>query len=147
MKVVLLQDVAKLGRRFDVVEAPNGYAMNKLVPQRMAEPATPQTLKRIAALKEKQKTNASQSEAGFEEALALLKDQAIKVEVKANEQGHLFSAVSEADVVSALDAAGVTIDSSFIKFSEPIKSIGEHKIKLGYGEREEEVTILIAAKS
>ena len=48
MKVILLQDVAKIGKRSDLVEVPDGYAMNQLIPKRMAETATAQNKKRIA---------------------------------------------------------------------------------------------------
>ncbi len=49
MQVILLQDVAKIGRRFDVVNVADGYGLNKLIPQGMAKPATPENIKKIKA--------------------------------------------------------------------------------------------------
>ena len=53
MKVILLQDVAKIGKRFETVDVPDGYALNMLIPKRMAEPATPENLKRVDARRTK----------------------------------------------------------------------------------------------
>ena len=47
MKVILLKDVAKIGRRFEIKEVPDGYALNKLIPKNMAQFATPENIKRI----------------------------------------------------------------------------------------------------
>ena len=60
MKVILLRDVAKIGRRFEIVEVPDGYALNKLIPKKDAEAATPANVKRIQ--QNKDRTNANKAE-------------------------------------------------------------------------------------
>jgi ribosomal protein L9 len=57
MKVILLRDVAKIGKRFAIVDVPDGYALNKLIPSKDAEPATTNNIKRINQLKERSQTN------------------------------------------------------------------------------------------
>lgn len=145
MKVILLQDVAKLGRRFDVVEAPNGYAMNKLVPQRLAEPATPQNLKKIEARKEKQEAERTQVDTDFKAALEILTNSVLTVSASANEQGHLFKAVHEADIVAAAATVDAKITEAQIHIGKPIKTTGEHIIELHAGAERKEVTINVSA--
>lgn len=146
MKVILLQDVAKLGRRNDVVEAPNGYAMNKLIPQHQAEPATPQNLKKIEAQKEKQASERAQVDMVFKEAIEILEEKMAVVKADSNEKEHLFKAVSEADIVEAFKAEGATIVAGQILIKEPIKTLGEHSIELQSGDEKAEVTIKVESK-
>ena len=66
MKVILLQDVAKIGRRFDIVEVPSGYGMNKLIPQGMAKPATPENVKAINAQSAKTEADRAAGDAALQ---------------------------------------------------------------------------------
>jgi len=130
MKVILLQDVAKIGKRFSIVEIPDGYALNQLIPKKMAEPATPINLKKI---KQKHALTAASKEAGrnrFEAAKAQLTATPITVTMEANEQGHLFKAVREADIAEAAIANGISVDKTMFKISIPIKELGEHTVEL-----------------
>lgn len=146
MKVILLQDVAKIGKRFEVTEVPDGYATNQLIPKRMAEPATPANLKRIERRQAENDANKEASEAVFTVAKKALAEKTVTVTVDANEQGHLFKAVSEADVAEAAKAAGVDVEASQIKISIPIKSVGEHSLKLVNGVSSAEFTIEVVKK-
>lgn len=130
MKVILLQDVAKIGKRFSVVEIPDGYALNQLIPKKMAQPATPVNLKKIL---QRQALTAASKEAGksrFETAKAQLIATPITISVEANEQGHLFKAIHEADIAEAAIAAGVAVDKAMFKIQTSIKELGEHTVEL-----------------
>jgi peptidylprolyl isomerase len=65
MKVILLQDVAKIGKRFEVANVPDGYALNQLIPKRMAEPATPANMKKIERRQAERTASAEASTARF----------------------------------------------------------------------------------
>ena len=69
MKVILLQDVAKIGRRFEIVEVPNGLAQNKLIPQKLATEATDGNVKRVMARNEKLQAQSAADEEGFANAI------------------------------------------------------------------------------
>lgn len=133
MKVILLQDVAKIGRRSQIVEVPNGYAMNQLIPKRMAQPATAANQKRIERMQAGVTATNEAVEAKFSKAIEELKGKVIKVEVEANEIGHTFKAISEAEIIESAKSSGVDLDVSMISIKSPIKSVGEHEIELVNG--------------
>ena len=86
MKVILLRDVAKLGKRFSITEVPDGFALNKLIPQGYAEAATAENLKRVNERSEKKESARSNELSDFKITLESLKDIKIKIAVEANAQ-------------------------------------------------------------
>lgn len=146
MKVILLQDVAKIGKRFSVVNVPDGYAANQLIPKKLAVPATPENLKRTLR---HHATAAATKEAGFarfDAAVAALTDKVIVVSAEASEQEHLFQAIHESDIVTAAVAAGVDIDVHMVKISSPIKSLGKHELLLTGGKKDQVITVEVIKK-
>lgn len=141
MKVILLQDVAKIGKRSDLVEVPDGYAMNQLIPKRMAEPATAQNKKRIEKLQAEAANNKEADKARFEAAKTAMTDKKVQISVEANDQGHLFKAVSENDIAEAAQALDIDVEASMLVVGSPIKEIGEHTVELVRGTNKAEVTI------
>jgi large subunit ribosomal protein L9 len=146
MKVILLQDVAKIGRRTEVVEVPDGYALNQLIPKKMAEPATKSNLKKIEKLHTTKTQAQTANQETFTNAVAILRENSPEIEVEANDQGHTFKAVSAADVAESANKNGANIDSSMVVFSEPIKSIGEHEIELKVDDSVAKFTIKVVSK-
>jgi large subunit ribosomal protein L9 len=141
MKVILMRDVAKLGRRFTVAEVPDGYALNKLIPSGMALAATPENLKKVHARNEKQATNKITEVAEFKTAVAALKESPVVISVEANAQEHLFKSVKAGDIASALAALGHAIPVESIKLAEPIKALGEYIIPVVLNEAHAEIVI------
>lgn len=141
MKVILLQDVAKIGKRSELVEVPDGYALNQLIPKHMAEPATAANKKRIDRLQKDAEAKKEQDRNRFNAALTALTEQKIAIPTEANDQGHLFKAVSESDIADAAAAAGVDIDASMIVVGEPIKDVGDHTVALVRGDQTADFTI------
>lgn len=146
MKVILLQDVAKIGRRFDVVDVPDGYALNKLMPKKMAEAATPENIKRVTARRAKLETDRIAEDAAFDEAVESLKDKTITLEVSANEIGHLFKAVTAAEIIAALADEHVSVTETQIVIATPIKEVGTHTVMLVSGQKRGECTLEVVAK-
>jgi len=130
MKVILLRDVAKLGRRFELTVVPDGYALNKLIPQGLAEAATPENVKRVLARKDKQEIEATSQAEAFTAVCEALKDVTVTLTVEANEKQHLFKAVKEVDVAKALADAGYRVSADLIKISEPIKALGVYDVAI-----------------
>jgi len=130
MKVILLRDVAKIGRRHEVVEIPDGYAQNKLIPQRDAEPATPANLKKIKRIIDKSETHKSGQLSDVKNIAEKLQETTLEIKATTNEKGHLFKSVSVSDVVEAAKAIQIEVPSEFVIIDSPIKSLGEHKITL-----------------
>ncbi|MFM2424012.1 MAG: ribosomal protein [Candidatus Parcubacteria bacterium] len=133
MKVILLRDVAKLGKRGSVIEVPDGYALNKLVPQKMAQPATPENLKRVVAHAIQTAAHAASDAAGLTEALAALSAAGITIPVDANAQDHLFKAVKAADIATATIRHGHAIRVEAIHLKDPIKALGTYQVSIQSG--------------
>jgi len=141
MKVILLQDVAKIGLRHEVVDVPNGYATNKLIPKKLAEPATPVNLKKVGKVHAAKAGAAADTEAVFNAAMEALSAEPLLIAADMNEQEHLFKAVDSADVVKAAEAKGIAITSQMIGFPEVVKSAGEHTVALQAGAHNASFTI------
>ena len=131
MKVIFLKDVPRVGKRYDIKEVNGGYATNFLFPQKLALPATP---KAIAELEKKQKEIVVERE--MQESLLIknleeIKGKTITIKGKANDKGHLFSAIHKKEIIEAMQAENrVEIGEEFIMLDKPIKEIGEFEIPI-----------------
>lgn len=143
MKVILLQDVAKVGKRFEVVEVPNGHALNLLIPQRKAQPATPENVKRIEARRTKAAADAGASMDTFTQAAEALSTEPLVIKAETNEQGHMFESLKVASIVAAAKERGVEVAESMVVLAKPIKEVGEHTIGLEYGGEQKDITLVI----
>jgi large subunit ribosomal protein L9 len=144
MKVILLKDVPKVGRKFEVKDVSDGYGINFLIPRGLAEKATPQAL---VALKQ-QIDSATSAEKIQQELLHKnfdsLKQSEIKIKRPANEEGHLFAGVKAEDIKTAVETQlGVVLPKDFIELEHPLKTTGEHSIKVKSGEHKANIKIII----
>jgi len=146
MKVILMRDVAKLGLRHSVVEVPDGYAQNKLIPQGLAKPATPANLKLVKARGAHDDAQKAANAAAFKGTVEALADQKVLVKANANEQGHLFKGVKASDISTAVSNLGLTLDENTIIINEPIKTVGEHEVLLQAGDVNAKITVTVEAE-
>lgn len=144
MKVILLRDVARLGKRSSIIEVPDGFALNKLIPQGMAQPATPENVKRVQA-KAKEAALHSERDATNLKAIADgLRQNPLFIPVEANAQDHLFKTIRPSDISAALKGRGILLEETHIITPEPIKSLGTHTIHIVGGAVKESVPITIS---
>lgn len=143
MKVILLRDVPRVGRKYEVKDVPDGYAFNMLLPQKLAERATPETLKRLENQKAKHALEVAETDKAFGEALKKAIDAEATVAAEANEEGHLYRAIHADDIVKAFKEKGIELDERAIMIEAPIKHIGAHTVKLSSGGREGDVTVTV----
>ncbi|NLC11157.1 MAG: 50S ribosomal protein L9 [Firmicutes bacterium] len=130
MKVILLQEVPKLGSAGDVVNVADGYARNYLIPRKMAEAATQSRLKELAQRQEKQERIEQQNLAQAQNAASKMKDLTLKIKAKAGEGGRLFGSITNADIADLLGKEGFTVDKKKIDLEEPIKSVGDFVVNI-----------------
>lgn len=135
MKVILIKDVARLGRRSEVKDVPSGHALNFLIPRKLAIIATPESLKRVTEQVTKHDEQIQENEHAFEEALAKLSTETVVYSTEANEQGHLFKGIGKDDIATHLTALGLTITKNHVTLDHPIKSLGIHEIPLKFGSK------------
>ncbi|MFH1287461.1 MAG: 50S ribosomal protein L9 [bacterium] len=128
MKIILIQDVEKLGNKGKVVEVKEGYARNFLIPKKLALIAVSSNIKLYEAGKarfeklEKQKVEDAKVLAGKIESLSFT------ISRKCGEEDKLFGSVTSADIQAALKEQGVVIDKRDIHLEEPLKSLGVYNI-------------------
>ena len=131
MKVIFLQYVPRVGKKYDIKEVNDGYAVNFLLPRKLAETATP---KAIAELEKRKKSIAIERE--VQESLLLknleeIKGKTITLKAKTDEKGHLFAQIHKKEIVEAMKAQNhADIGEEFIALEKPIKETGEHEIPI-----------------
>lgn len=124
MEVILSQDIPKLGKTGDVVKVKEGYARNFLIPRKLAAIATPGNLKRIEQLEKKRKIEHEQQRTGAEQLAEKLNKLSCTVNVEVNDLEKLYGAVSESDIVKALEIEGFNVDKRQIIIEKPIEELG-----------------------
>jgi large subunit ribosomal protein L9 len=131
LKVILRQDVEKVGLRGEVVDVARGYARNFLLPRRLAEPATPA---RVAELERIEAQRARHEASTFEHAqeiAAALGEGELRFDVKAGPTGVLFGSVTPTDIADEIWRRHRTrVDRRKIGLAEPIKRIGRYEIPI-----------------
>lgn len=131
MKLILLEDVKGVGKKGDIVNKNDGYAINFLIPKKLAVEATNANLNDLEL---KKKSEAKRKKEELEEAQRLgaeLNDKVVKVKVKAGENGKVFGSVTNKEIASALfEQTGLDIDKKKISFDDPIKMVGRRIVKV-----------------
>ena len=125
MEVILLQDLANLGFKNDIVKVKDGYGRNYLLPNKFAIIANESNKKQLAENLKQQAHKAAKLLADAEALAAKLAETVIEVKVKANEDGKIFGTVTTANIADALAAQEIVIDKKVITLVEPIKQVGE----------------------
>jgi large subunit ribosomal protein L9 len=130
MKVVLLEDVPKLGKMGDLIQTKDGYARNYLLPKKLAVPANPQNLKTLEHQKTllKQKQNRIKRDA--EKLAQKIEKISCTISKPAGEEDKLFGSVTSLDIEHSLNEEGLKIDRKKILLEEPIKSLGIYKVPI-----------------
>jgi large subunit ribosomal protein L9 len=130
MKVILKQDVEKLGKAGDIVKVAPGYGRNYLIPKQFALEATPGNI-RIAEIEKLAQARRDHRE---KESAALLARDIVKLTVtirrKAGEGGSLYGSVTSIDIADFLITHKVDIDKRKIQLEEPIKTVGEYQVPI-----------------
>ena len=128
MKVILLDEVKKMGKKGDIIEVSEGYARNFLLPKQLAAVATDANVNQA---KQNKATEAHKAQRRLDEA-RVLASQISKVTVAMNlrvgENGKLFGSVTGKDVAEALiKQTGLDIDRRKVELKEPVKALGTYR--------------------
>lgn len=131
MKVLLLEDVEKLGWLGDVVEVKNGYARNYLLPQGLGTVPTEANIKAIADEKARRTEVRMLERKEKEQVAASLENAEVVLGAKTNELGHLFGSISERDIAENLRQQGFAVKDEMVRMpSGHIKEVGSHEVTL-----------------
>ena len=130
MKVILTEDIPKLGKMGDLIQIKDGYARNYLIPKNLAVPANPQNIKALEHQKTllKQKQNRIKREA--EKLAQKIEKVSCTISKAAGEEDKLFGSVTSLDIEKSLKEEGIKIDRKKILLEEPIKTLGIYKVPI-----------------
>lgn len=147
MKVILLKDVAKLGKKFEVKDVSEGHALNMLIPNGSVKQATPKALKEIEALKVEQAAQLKIQEDLLAKNLHEIDGKKVEIKLPANKQGHLFAGLHAHEIVEFIKkSTHAEILPEFITLEKPIKETGEHKIEINASGKKAVVILSIEGK-
>lgn len=147
MKVILIKDVARLGRKSEVKDVPDGHALNFLIPRKLAVIATPEQLRRVS---EEARQHDAQKDAlheAFKTACATLAEKQISYKVEANEKGNLFKGISIDDIITHLQTTeGIILSKQSVQLAHPIKELGTHEIPISFAGLSGVCTLVVVKK-
>lgn len=132
MKVILTQDVEKLGHATDVVEVADGFARNYLLPRSLAAVATKSSLANIENLKKQEERRQAKLRVGAEEQAAKIKGQTLSfADANVGAGGRLYGSIGTQDLSDAVKAQyGVEVDRRSILLEEPIRAEGNYTVQV-----------------
>jgi len=131
MQVIFLQDVPRVGKKYDIKKVNDGYAVNFLFPKKWAIMATPKAIAEIEMHKKEIVIEREVQEDLLIKNLEEIKGKSITIKAKADEKGHLFSAIHNKMIVEVMDKeCHVQISEKFIDLEKQIKEIGEFEIPI-----------------
>jgi len=130
MKVILLDDVAKLGRRGEVRDVSDGYARNFLIPKKLALSASAGNMKNLEHIKVQANAKADRVKGDAEALRQRIESLSLEERRQASEEGKLFGSVTSQDIVDFLDKHGVKVERRRVHLDEPIKTLGETSVPI-----------------
>lgn len=144
MKIILLKDIPKVGKKYDIKNVADGYALNLLIPRGLAQICTPQAEKNIEAMKSKDLVEKKVQGELLLKNLGVIKSLVLTVKEKANDKGHLFAGITKERLAEEiLKTARLNIDPESIKLEKHIKEVGEHKVSVEVMDKKTEFTVVI----
>ncbi len=132
MKIILQENIDKLGTRGQVVEVAKGYARNYLLPRKIALQATPGNLKQLERIRVRLAKIEAQEHAAATEAASTVTGATLTFERKVGQNDQLFGSVTAADIAEALAAQGIEVDKRKVMLGEPIKALGEYEVSVKF---------------
>jgi large subunit ribosomal protein L9 len=148
MKIILLQDVAKVGKKYDTKSVSDGHALNLLIPKGLAIVANPEAIKRVEKLKATDTVHKK-----IQEDLLLMNLKAIdgitlEMTEKANEKGHLFAGIHKDEIIAAMNSEKhINLLPDFIMLDKPIKEVGEHSVEIKIKDKKAILKLSIKARA
>ena len=129
MKVILKEEVAHLGNSGDIVEVKPGFGRNYLIPQGLADLATPRNVKEMEHKLRVIRKQIDAAKAEVEQVKARLEEASVTIAKPAGDNEKLFGSVTAQDIEKALAKESIIIDKRRIVIDEPIKSLGVFTVK------------------
>lgn len=147
MKIILLKDIPKIGKKYDIKEVADGYARNFLFANKLAEEATPNKINQIQRIRNEQE---KENREKIENYKRLAKQMAgFKIEFVLKTDGKsVFGAINADNIAEKLKEKGIIITTEQVKIEKHLKEIGEHLVKIKFHpEIEGELKIVLKSEN
>ncbi|MFH1479514.1 MAG: 50S ribosomal protein L9 [Candidatus Omnitrophota bacterium] len=128
MKVILIEDIAKVGSMGDIVNVKEGFARNFLLPKKLAKPATDSNMKIVEDIKRKKVLALERQKKEMVELKDKLALASCTIAVESGDDDKLFGSVNAQDIAQSLEQEGYSIDKKKIELAEPIKKLGVYHV-------------------
>lgn len=130
MKIILVDDVIKVGAAGEIKEVSDGFARNYLIPQKMAMAATPGNIRKWESEKRVRQIQLNQKLESAQKLGEELGKVSLEISAKAGREGHLFGSITSQAIAEALLAKGYAVDKKNIIIETPIKDLGDYKVHI-----------------
>ncbi len=147
MKVILLQDIEKTGKKLEVKNVADGFAKNLLIPKGLARPATKEALKWLEMQKEIEGKKSEDALKRTQEVASSMEGLEVPVSVKVGDEGQLYESITAQKIAERLKEMGYDIKKTQIELKDPIKEIGEFPAKIRFDHNlEVEIRVIVSHK-
>jgi len=147
MKVILLQDIEGLGKKYEVKDVKDGHARNLLLPEKMAKAATKQALKWLEDQREVIDKEAEEDLKKEQDLASKLDGLEVTIMVKVGDEGQLFESINNQKIAEKLKEMGFEIKKTQIKLENPIKELGEFSVNVTLAHNlESDIKVIISAE-
>jgi len=134
MKVILLEDVASVGKAGQIKDVADGYGRNYLIPHKLAAPARPQDIKDVEAQIKARARQAAKTEVEMKALAGILDGKEITLKARAGAQERLYGSITTADISAGLEAGlKAVVDKRKIDLAGPIHQLGTFDIPIRLG--------------
>lgn len=144
MKVILLRDIPKLGRKYEVKTVSDGYGLNLLIPKGLAETASPSAEKKAEKMKLAEASHKKVQEDLLFKNLKSVDGVTLELTEKTNEKGHLFAGIHKEEIVAKMkEQKQIDLLPEFILLDRPIKEVGEHEIEVKVKDKTAKLKVVV----
>jgi large subunit ribosomal protein L9 len=133
MKLILTQDVDNVGNEGDVVDVKPGFGRNFLIPQKLAVTFSKSQLKQVEEKRSHEDRKIDRQKDVLLDLLSKVADLNITVKMKSEDGEKLFGSITKLDIEKLLVENDILFDKKYIDLAAPIKTLGEHEIKVKFG--------------
>ncbi len=146
MKVILLKDVRRVGQHGEIKNVSDGYATNFLFPNKLAEPATEEKVKQVEAGKAARDAELKKEQDQQDNKVSQLRGKKVVIQSRTTEKGGLFKTITAKEIAKAILAEhSLEIPEDQISSSEPIKTIGDHTVKIEGPTQKSDLEVTVVA--
>ncbi len=144
MKVIMLKDMKGVGQRGAVIEASDGYALNYLIPHRIAEQATADKVAKHAVMRKHEQAAKDAEDTALYASINKLRGAVVTIRARSTPKGGLFKAIDVGDIAKAIfSETKISVQESRIVLDKPIKQTGSHEVIVRAGDAQASLTLNI----